>query len=108
MKDRELWLAAIASLIIVAVTAAHYLHWLGKGKVRMTILFVAGAAVIGTLRAAGIPPDWFDGGGEGFGLFAAFALWAFVSDRGEERSFGRPLLLGMATALLVVNVAAHF
>ena len=92
-----LLLAIIAILGIVMLMAT-------KTRAPAFLYVVAGVAMIALLWTAGIPPNWFDGGWEGFGLSVFLLLWAFVSDR----KFGRPLLVGMGVTLLVLNFIAHF
>jgi len=103
--DQMVFVAA-TFLIIAAITAAAQFGWLGKGRVGRALTFAAGCAAVLCLRLADLPPSWFDGTWEGFGMAITFLLMAFVSDKGEERSFGRPLLNGMGLVTLGANVVA--
>ena len=107
MRDFPLGPFILSFAFLGAALLLFYLRWLPKGKAGAVLLFLAGAGVVGSLYAGGIPPAWFEGGWEGFGLMLFLLAWAFVSDKGEARSFGRPLLLGMSAVLLVTNVWAH-
>ena len=93
-------LLAILGILGIAMLIATK-GWLPRsGRV---VYSLAGIAIIALLWTADIPPDWFDGSWEGFGLSGFVLLWAFVSDR----KFGRPLLIGMALTLIVFNFIAH-
>ena len=94
--------------IIGAVTLIATKQWLRPGRVSAAVYAAAGCAVILLMYFHEIPPDWFAGGGEGFGIAATLLASAFVLRSRSERAFGLPLLLGMAATLLVLNVAAHF
>jgi hypothetical protein len=107
MSDRELWCVGLVFAILIVVTALETLHWLPKGRAKFVILFVAGVSMMAVLRAANIPPDWFDGGKEGFGIAVTLLLWAFVTRGPSERSFGVPLLTGMGGTLVALNFYAH-
>jgi len=106
VSDQQIWCVVAVFAIIIAVTVAETLHWLPKGRVKFAILFVAGVLVIALLRVANIPPDWFAGGGEGFGLAVSFLLGGWVTT-GAGREFGLPLLTGMGGTLLLLNLMAH-
>ena len=104
MSDRQVWLVAITFLILLLITLVVQFGWLKQGRVKTILVFLSGVAAIASLRMAGIPPDWFSGSKTGFGLVLSLGLWAFVLRGDEERSFGRPLLMGMALTLLATNV----
>jgi hypothetical protein len=91
-------------VVLLAVTLAVQFRWIRGGRVRAGLVFVAGVVVIGALWMGGAPPDWFEGGGEGFGIAVGFLLGAWVSSRGEARGFGRPLFLGLGLALFGLNL----
>lgn len=99
----------IASLVLVlAFGFAEYRHWLPRGgKFKYVLMFLVGASVIGSLAATGLPPWWFDGGKEAFGMAVTFLLTAFVNLKTEQQSFAVPLFLGMAGTLIVLNVLEH-
>lgn len=107
MSDQELWCIAAVFAVIIVVTAAEMLHWLPKGRAKFVILFVAGVTAMAMMRVANIPPDWFDGSGEGFGISTMFLFWGFVSSGKDGRGFGLPLLTGMGGTLLALNFYAH-
>ena len=100
----------VASLVIIlAITLAETFHWLPRrGKFKVVLVFLSGAAAIGSLRVTGLPPWWFDGSKEAFGLVAMFFLVAFVNTKTTDQSFTVPLCLGMGGTLLVLNVLPHF
>jgi len=99
----------LASIVIIlGIALAETFHWLPRGgKFKVVLVFLAGAAAIGSLRAVGIPPWWFDGGKEAFGLVVMFFLMAFVNTKTKDQSFTVPLCLGMGGTLLVLNVLPH-
>ena len=99
----------VASLVILfAFAFAEYRRWLPRGgKFKFVLMFFVGAAVIGSLAATGLPPDWFDGSRGAFGLGVLYLLSAFVSLRTSAQSFAVPLFLGIGVTLLVLNVLPH-
>lgn len=99
---------ALVFAILGIVTLAGTKEWLRQGWVSRVVYGGAGCAIILVLFRVGVPPDWFDGGGEGFWLALSLLLWAFVLGKGSARTFGRPLLVGMAVTLVVLNLYAHF
>lgn len=104
MRDFPIVPIAASFLILGVAVLAHYLRWLPNGKARAVLLFLAGAGIVGSLYVGGVPPEWFEGSWEGFGLMLFLLASAFVADKREERPFGGPLLLGMSAALLVTNL----
>jgi hypothetical protein len=92
-----------AFVILIAITLAAQFRWLPDGRPRTVLVFLAGVAIVVSLRIGGVPPWWFDGEAGGFGLALSLLLGGFVSDR----TFGRPLLYAMSLVLFVLNVAAH-
>ena len=98
-----LYILAILGVVTLIATK----QWLRPGRVSAAVYAAAGIAMILLMYFHDIPPDWFDGGGEGFGIAATLLASAFVLSTRSERAFGRPLLLGMAGTLLVLNFAAH-
>lgn len=108
MREGELVGVAAAFVIVIAITLLEMRRWLpAKGTFKSTLIFLAGAAVVGSLYATGIPPAWFDGGKEAFGLAVMLVLSGFVAEREPGRTFGLPLLGGMGATLLVLNVLPH-
>lgn len=107
MTTQQVVAVAASFLILIAITTLATLRWLPTGVFKTVLVFTAGVGVIAALRFGGIPPDWFDGSKIGFGLAVFLALWGFVSsNNADERTFGRPLLFGMALTLTVLNVVA--
>ena len=108
MREAELVGVAGSFAILIAITALEMLRWLpAKGKLKFVLVFLAGAAIIGSLRATGIPPWWFDGEKEAFGLAVTLLLSGFVAERENGRTYGLPLFFGMGAALVVLNVLPH-
>jgi hypothetical protein len=107
MKNFSIVPFAISMLILAAITCASQFRWLKPGRVQRAIVFTTGIAIVLVLRIGGIPPWWFAGEGEGFGLAVSLLAWGFVSDRAPDaRDFGPPLLYAMALTLLVLNGVA--
>jgi hypothetical protein len=99
-------LAAFA--ILAAITLCEMRRWLpARGKVKFALVFLAGAGIVGALWWTDIPPAWFDGGKQAFGLAALLLLSGFVAQREAGRTFGLPLLTGMGVTLIVLNVLPH-
>jgi hypothetical protein len=108
MRDSEIVGVAAAFAVLIAITALEMLRWLpARGKFKFGLVFLAGAAIIGSLSLIGIPPWWFEGAWEGFGLAVTLLLSGFVAEREAGRTFGLPLLLGMGATLMVLNVVPH-
>ncbi len=108
MREGEIGGVAAAFAIVIAITLLEMLRWLpAKGRFKFALVFLAGAAIVGTLYATGIPPVWFDGGREAFGVAVMLLLSGFVAEREAGRTFGLPLMSGMGVALLVLNVLPH-
>jgi hypothetical protein len=99
---------AVVLAIIGIVTLIATKQWLPRGWASWIVYGGAGCAIPLLMYSVNVPPDWFDGEGEGFWIALSLLLWAFVLDSGSERAFGRPLLIGMAATLLVLNLYAHF
>ena len=100
----ELQVAAflISLVLILGISVAAQFGWLGEGRMKTVLVFLAGAGAMGALAAGGLPPMWFKGSLGGFSLGAAFTISAFLGSR-TERSFRRPLFLGLGLVLLSVN-----
>jgi hypothetical protein len=94
--------------ILGIVTLIATKKWLRRGWWSRIVYGGAGCAMALLMYSVDVPPDWFDGEGEGFWIAVSLLLWAFVLDSGSERTFGRPLLIGMAGTLIVLNLYAHF
>jgi hypothetical protein len=94
---------AISVFLILGISVAAQFGWLGEGRVKTVVVFLAGAGAMLVLRIAGVPPDWFSGSATGFALGVSFTAGAFVGT-GAERSFRLPLLLGLGLTLLSANV----
>ena len=99
---------AMVLAIIGLVTLIATKEWLRRGWASRIVYGGAGCAIVLLMYYVDVPPDWFDGEGEGFWIALSLLLWAFVLDSGSERTFGRPLLIGMAGTLIVLNLYAHF
>ena len=110
MRDEQIIFGvAVAFAILIAITLLEMRRRLpAKGRFKFILVFLAGAVVVGSLYTTGVPPDWFDGGKEGFGLAVMLLLSGWVAEREPGRTFGLPLGAGMAAALLVLNVVPHF
>jgi hypothetical protein len=99
---------AASFAIVIAITLFEMRRWLpARGRFKFTLVFLAGAAIVGSLYATRIPPVWFDGGKEAFGIAVMLLLSGFVAEREAGRTFGLPLMAGMGVTLLVLNVLAH-
>jgi len=108
-SDTMLFSALLGVIAILAiVTFIATMKWLRHGWLSRIVYGGAGIAMILWLYVADVPPDWFDGEGEGFWIAVSLLLWAFVLGAGSERTFGRPLLVGMGGTLIVLNLYAHF
>jgi hypothetical protein len=92
--------------ILAAVTLCAWRRWLPPGKMRTVLYTLAGAGVIVLLWSADIPPDWFDGAGEGWWIAGTFLAMAFVGDGGVKSGL-RAFLLSLGIALAAFNVWAH-
>ncbi|HEV7239432.1 MAG TPA: hypothetical protein VGQ36_09340 [Thermoanaerobaculia bacterium] len=99
----------LASLVIIlGITFAEHRRWLPRGgKFKFVLVFLAGAAAIGSLRATGLPPTWFDGSKGAFGIAVMFLLSAFVGLKTPDQSFVVPFCLGLGGTLAVLNVLPH-
>lgn len=104
MPDRVILTTLIALGVLLGVTLVVQLRWVKDRKFKTGLVFLAGVVVILTLRMGGVPPSWFEGGWEGFGLAGSFVLAGLVTKGGEERTFGLPLFLGLGLTLLALNV----
>ena len=108
MRDSEVFGVVAAFAILIVITLFEMRRWLpAKGKFKVGIVFLAGAGIVGSLWATGIPPWWFDGEKEAFGLAITLFLGGFVAERDKDRTFGFPLLAGMGVTLAVLNVLPH-
>ena len=99
---------ALVLAIIGIVTLIATKQWVRRGWPSWIVYGGAGCAIPLLMYAIDVPPDWFNGEGEGYWIAVSLLLWAFVLDSGSERAFGRPLLVGMGGTLLVLNLYAHF
>jgi asparagine N-glycosylation enzyme membrane subunit Stt3 len=100
MTDDQVVLLASAFLILVAITLAAQFRWLGKGKAKTVLVFIAGVASVVALRLAGLPPSWFSGSAAGFGVALSLGLGAFVFRTAEEKAFGPSLLVANVAELI--------
>lgn len=108
MRDSQIVGIAAAFAILIVVTLLEMRRWLpARGKLKFALMFLGGAAIVGALYTTGIPPWWFEGDREGFGLAVMLLLSGFVAERENGRTFGLPLLFGMGTTLVVLNVLPH-
>lgn len=95
-------------LILGMVTLVAMKNWLRPGWPSRIVYGSAGCAIVLWMYFVHVPPDWFDGEGEGFWIALSLLLCAFVLGSRSERTFGRPLLVAMGVTLLVLNLYAHF
>lgn len=108
MRESEIVGIAAAFAVLVVITALEMLRWLpARGKLKFGLVLLAGAAIVGSLYLVDIPPWWFEGEKEGFGLAVTLLLSGFVAEREAGRTFGLPLLMGMGATLVVLNVLPH-
>lgn len=108
MRESQVVGIAGSFAILIVITLLEWRRWLpAKGKLKFVLVLLAGAAIVGCLRATGIPPWWFDGEKEAFGMAVTLLLTGFVAERENGRTFGLPLLFGMSAALVVLNVLPH-
>ena len=109
MRDYEVVGVVAAFAILIVITLFEVRRWLpANGRFKVGLVFLAGAGIVGSLWATGIPPWWFDGGKEAFGLAITLFLGGFVAEREKDRTFGFPLLAGMGVTLAVLNVISYF
>ena len=99
---------AMVMAILGLVTLIATKKWLRRGWASRIVYGGAGCAIVLLMYYVDVPPDWFDGEGEGFWIALSLLLWAFVLDSGSERTFGRPLLIGFGGTLVILNLYAHF
>jgi hypothetical protein len=108
MWEREVTAIVASFAILIVITLLEMRRWLpARGMFKFVLVFLAGAAVIGALRATGMPPWWFSGEKEAFGLAISLLLGGFVAEREAGRTYGLPLLAGMGATLIVLNVLPH-
>ena len=109
VSDTALFMMVAEVLAIIGiVTLIATKKWLRPGLLSVIVYGGAGCAVALLMYFVDVPPDWFDGGREGFGMAGMLLAWAFVLSSRSERAFGRPLLVGMGATLVVLNIYAHF
>ena len=107
MTDYQMFAAFTSLAIIGIVTLIATKEWLRTGGRAATIVYsLGGILAVALLWTADVPPDWFDGEGEGYWTAVTLLLWAFVLSTPAERGFGRPLLLGMSLTLIAFNLYA--
>jgi hypothetical protein len=108
-SDTALFTMVGAVMVILGVvTLFATKKWLRPGWPSVIVYGGAGVAMIVWMYLVDMPPDWFDGGREGFAIAATLLLSAFVLSGSSARTFGRPLLIAMGGTLLVLNLYAHF
>jgi hypothetical protein len=105
-SDQAVFIAA-AFVVLALATLFAWREWLPAGKIKFAALLFAGIGIIALLWLADIPPDWFDGSGEGFALAGGFLVMSILGRHKSETSFRLPLLLGMGGTMLALNVWAH-
>ena len=109
VSDTALFSLLVAVLAIIGiVTLIATKNWLRRGWASWIVYGGAGCAIPLLMYSVNVPPDWFDGESEGFWIAVSLLLWAFVLDSRSERTFGRPLLIGMGGTLVVLNLYALF
>jgi hypothetical protein len=104
VTGNQITFISIAFVLILGSALFAQFRWLPRGKAGFAIVFLAGVGSVAALWLAGLPPAWFEGEKTGFGLALFLALSAFVT---KEKTYGLPLLSGMALTLLVANVVPH-
>jgi hypothetical protein len=108
MRDSQIAGVVAAFAILIVITLLEMRRWLpARGRFKFALVFLAGAGIVGSLWTTGIPPWWFDGEKEGFGVAVTLLLSGFVAQREAGRSFGLPLLIGMGATLVVLNLLPH-
>jgi hypothetical protein len=91
-------------VLILGIAVAAQLKWLGSGRTKAVVVFLASAGAIFSLAMGGLPPWWFSGSKGAFGLAGSLLVSAFLGRTEEERSFGKPFFLGLGLTLLALNV----
>ncbi|MEO8383536.1 MAG: hypothetical protein ABI779_28015 [Acidobacteriota bacterium] len=92
-------------VLILGIAGAAQLRWLGTGRIKTVLVFLAAAGAILSLAMGGLPPWWFSGSKGAFGLSGVLLLSAFLGGSTEdERTFRKPFFLGLGLTLLAVNV----
>jgi hypothetical protein len=104
MKQDQLTFFGLSCLIVIIITLLVQFRWLRPGRVQTVLTFVAGVLMMLCLWAGNVPPTWFAASKTGWVLAISLLLSAFVLRTAEERSFGVPLLTGMALTLIAANV----
>ena len=83
-------------------------RWFPHNRFGTFLLLCAGTLSGMMLWAGGLPPDWFDGGKEGFGIALTFFAMAFTFGNAKDRFWVLPWLISFGTMLLAANIWAHF
>ena len=106
MTPAQITFVAAAFLILGAITAVVQFRWLRPGRTQTILVFLAGVAVVASLWAADLPPEWFAATKSAYGLTLSLGVGALLAraNGGDARAFGFPLLAGMSLTLLVANV----
>lgn len=104
MSGEQIFFVAAAFVILALITAAAQFRWLPSGRTKTVLVFLAGVAVVLSLRFAQLPPAWFSASKSAFALALSLTAGAFLGRSTEERSFAFPLLFGMGLTLLGANV----
>lgn len=108
MRDWQIAGVVVSFAILLAITVCEMRRWLpARGAVKFALVFLAGAAIVGALYSAEIPPVWFDGERDAFIVAVTLLAGGIVAQREGRRVFGLPLLTGMGGTLVVLNVLAH-
>ena len=108
MRQSEIVGIAASFAILIVVTLLEMRRWLpARGKLKFALVFLAGAGIVGALYTTGIPPWWFEGEWDGFGLAVTLLLSGYVAEREDGRTFGLPLCFGMGVTLAALNVLPH-
>jgi dipeptide/tripeptide permease len=97
--------AFVCSIVcILGAATAVQLGWLRDGRGKTVLVFLAGAAAFFSLWIVGVPPDWFSGRKTGWIMTVSMlAASAIATGTSQERTFRRPLFLGIGLMLLVAN-----
>ena len=81
-------------------------RWFPHNAFGRFLLILAGALTGAMLWAGGLPPIWFAGGKEGFGIVLTFVAMAFGFSNAETKFYVWPWLLSWAAVMLIANVWA--
>ena len=104
MTTQQVVAFATCLVLVLGIGGAAQLRWLGSGRTKTVVVFLASSGAILSLAMGGLPPWLFSGAKGAFGLAGTLLVSAFLGRTDEERSFGKPFFLGLGLTLLVLNV----